>query len=191
MPLYRANRLCLQDFSRTLRTAEKNYSQLDREATTVYWNVKKFYQYLYGHKFELVVDNKPLSIILHLHAKTPSVSALRLLRYAIFLKGFNYTVRQRKSENYGNVDYFSQAPLQNSAPTAVDEELYANEQTICHISTITVTAKTIPIETAADQSLWKLKNKLLDDTVRDQYLGLHEGVILRGQRVCIPAKLQS
>lgn len=46
------------------------------------------------------------------------------------------------------------------------------------------------IKTAADESLWQLKNDLLNGTVRDQNLSLYKGVILRGQRVCIPAKLQ-
>lgn len=46
--------------SRTLNQAEKSYSQIDKEALALYWGVRKFNSYLYGHKFTLVTDHKPL-----------------------------------------------------------------------------------------------------------------------------------
>lgn len=46
--------------SRTLNQAEKSYSQIDKEALALYWGVRKFNLYLYGHKFTLVTDHKPL-----------------------------------------------------------------------------------------------------------------------------------
>lgn len=45
--------------SRTLNSAEKNYSQLEKEGLACVFSVKKFYNYLFGHKFELVTDHKP------------------------------------------------------------------------------------------------------------------------------------
>lgn len=46
--------------SRTLTDTEKRYSQIDREAVSILFGVKKFHQYLYGRPFALVMDNKPL-----------------------------------------------------------------------------------------------------------------------------------
>lgn len=39
--------------SRTLTTAEKKYSQLEREGLAVVFGTKKFYNYLYGRPFEI------------------------------------------------------------------------------------------------------------------------------------------
>ncbi|MBM6549440.1 ribonuclease H family protein [Streptococcus dysgalactiae] len=50
--------------SKTLHPAEKNYSQLDKEALAVVFTVKRFHQYLWGTFFELLTDHKPLLSLL-------------------------------------------------------------------------------------------------------------------------------
>lgn len=50
--------------SRTLTKAEKNYSQLDKEALAIMFGMKKYHQYLAGRHFEIQTDHKPLT---HIH----------------------------------------------------------------------------------------------------------------------------
>lgn len=49
--------------SRTLSRAERNYSQLDREALALIFAVEYFHQYVYGRRFILETDHKPLTYI--------------------------------------------------------------------------------------------------------------------------------
>ena len=50
--------------SRTLSLAEVNYAHIDREALAIIFVVKRPNQYLYGRKFILVTDHRPLCKLL-------------------------------------------------------------------------------------------------------------------------------
>ena len=50
---------------------KKNYSRIDREDLACSFEVKRFCSYLYGHKFELVTDHKPL---INLYSEKKAVS---------------------------------------------------------------------------------------------------------------------
>ena len=49
--------------SRTLNVAEKKYSQLDKEGLAIIFGVTRFHNYLYGCKFVIESDHKPLSSV--------------------------------------------------------------------------------------------------------------------------------
>ena len=47
--------------SRALTDVEKHYSQTEKEALAIIYRVEHFH--LYGHKFILIADRKPLEVI--------------------------------------------------------------------------------------------------------------------------------
>lgn len=57
------------------------------------------------------------------------MTAGRLLRYAVFLRGFEYSIRHRSAEFNKNVDYFYRAPLP-VAQNGIESELSAETDEI-------------------------------------------------------------
>ena len=53
--------------SRALTAAEKNYQNLEWEAQAAVWGMEKFHYFLYGRKFILQTDQKPLVSIFRKH----------------------------------------------------------------------------------------------------------------------------
>lgn len=78
--------------SRTLTEAEKNYSQLDREALAIIHGIRKFPYYLYGRKFVLYADDQPLCHILGSRKGLLSLAAARILRWGVELAYYKFEV---------------------------------------------------------------------------------------------------
>lgn len=94
----------LQYASQTLSQTQQKYTQIDKEASCIIFGLKKFYQYLYGNKFSLITDHRPLVHIFGENKRLSVYSAMRMQHYAIFLQGFNYSIRYRRSEDHANAD---------------------------------------------------------------------------------------
>ena len=111
---------------RTLTDTERRYSQLDREALSITWSVKKFNKYLWDRAFKIESDHKPLLRILGDKTGLPTVVASRLSRYAFFLSQFNYELGYKKSSSHMNADALSRLRFQNQGQEEfLDNAFYA------------------------------------------------------------------
>lgn len=63
--------------------SECNYPQIEKEALSIFFGIRKFHQYLYGHKFILVINHKPLVSSLGLKTGIPMLAAAQLQRWAL------------------------------------------------------------------------------------------------------------
>ena len=97
--------------SRTLSTSEKNYAQVEKEALPLIFGVRKFHQYLYGRKFTLVTDHKPLTSILGPKLGIPPLAATRMQRWALLLSAYSYDICFRPTTAHGNADGLSRLPV--------------------------------------------------------------------------------
>lgn len=88
--------------SRTLNNAERNYPTVEKELLAIVWGCKHFRQYLYGRKFTVVTDHRPLTWIFSV--KDPSS---RLLRWRLKLEEYEYEVIYKKGSNNTNADALS------------------------------------------------------------------------------------
>ncbi|XP_061716634.1 uncharacterized protein K02A2.6-like [Cydia pomonella] len=97
--------------SRTLNVHERNYSQLDKEALAIYYGVTKHHQYLFGRRFTLRTDHKPLSYIFGNKSGIPQTAASRLQRWAARLAAYDFSVEFVRSVDNGPADALSRLPL--------------------------------------------------------------------------------
>lgn len=96
--------------SRTLNDAEKKYSQIDREALSIVFCVRKFDKYLYGRHFVLETDNQALSFIYGKN-KVNKVAANRIQRYGIILAEYDFKIRHIPAAQNKIADGLSRLPL--------------------------------------------------------------------------------
>ena len=98
--------------SRTLTPAEKNYSQLEREALAIIFAVKKFHiiNYIYGRHFTIESDHRPLSFLFHEKKGIPQMASSRIQRWALTLSAYRYSIRYKAGKLLGNADAFSRLP---------------------------------------------------------------------------------
>ncbi|CAC5392405.1 unnamed protein product [Mytilus coruscus] len=64
--------------SRTLTSAEKYYSVLEKESLAIIFGIKKFHQYLYGHPITIITDHKPIIGLFLEDKPIPTTTASRI-----------------------------------------------------------------------------------------------------------------
>ncbi len=188
--------------SRTLTPSEKNYSQLEKEALSLIFGVKKFHQYLYGRKFTLITDHKPLTAIFGAKKGIPTLAAARLQRWALLLSAYNYEIQYKPTESHSNADGLSRLPL----PVMQDSDVGGEGVRIFNISQILslpVTSKDVQQATKLDPILSKVLRYTRDgwptqvpDELKHYYskkdeISIEADCLLWGIRVIVPKSLQA
>lgn len=106
--------------STSFNDAEKNYPQVEREALALVYAVKKFHIYIYGRKFELHTDHKPLLKIFGSKTGMPVHTANRLRRYALTLLGYDFEIKYIDNANFAYADFVSRLINSHAKPGAED-----------------------------------------------------------------------
>ncbi|XP_026830978.1 uncharacterized protein LOC113563519, partial [Ooceraea biroi] len=103
--------------SRLLNTAEQNYSTIEKELLAIVYSVNYFRPYVYGRKFTLVTDHRPL---VWLHSVKDPTS--RLVRWRLKLAEYEYEVVYKAGRINANADALSRNPTtQKVLPLSVSE----------------------------------------------------------------------
>ena len=183
--------------SRTLSQAECNYSQIEKEALSIVFGVKKFHQYLYGRTFSLLTDHQPLVTIFGPKTGVPALAAARLQRWAITLSAYSFHIGYRRTKDHGNADGLSRLPLPISPPSKPD---VVSKFHLVHMSSLPLTHIQLRSASRADPVVSKVMTYTLQgwpQFVQDELqvywrrrmeLTVEADCLMWGLRVVVPEK---
>ena len=184
----------------TLTDAQKNYSQLDKEAFSIIFGLKRFYHYLAGREFTIITDHKPLLRLFGHDQPVPVHAAARLQRWSLILASHKYNIVYRNTKAHLDADGLSRLPLPQSWKTkSVNVECHFFEEEVV----TNVTHDMIKRHTAKDPVLSKVFRytmcggwpavvdpDLVPYKTRSSELSIEQGCLLWGSRVVIPMSLR-
>lgn len=88
--------------SRTLNKAEQNYSTTEKELLAIVWCVKHFRPYIYGRKFNMITDHKPLTYLFN-----SKNDGARIFRWRLSLEEYEYIPIYKPGKLNTNADALS------------------------------------------------------------------------------------
>ena len=187
--------------SRSLTDSERNYAQIEKEALSLVFGVKRFHQFLYGRKFSLITDHKPLTAIFGPKKGIPALAAARLQRWAVLLSAYDYHISYKPSQLHSNADGLSRLPLPTNRSASTDDvcKLF----NIGQIQALPVTVADVQKATRSDKLLSRVCEYVLNGWPsqvppelhmfkdKQNELSLEVGCLMWGIRVVIPEALKA
>nr|XP_040226826.2 uncharacterized protein K02A2.6-like [Anopheles coluzzii] len=200
----------VQHASRALTAAEKAYSQIDREGLAIIFAIKKFHKMIFGRKFLLQTDHRPLLRIFGSKKGIPNFTANRLQRFALTLLAYDFEIEYVRTDQFGNADLLSRLihthakPDEDSVIACVTLEAEVKSLVTSAIQHVPVNFIDISRETIADRLLSKVlqyvqhgwpnnaayEGELSRFHDRKDSITAIDGCLLFRERVVIPKVLQ-
>ena len=189
--------------SRSLTSAEKNYCQLEKETLSILFACSRFHQYVYGRKFYVYNDHKPLKAIFN---KPLTQAPARIQRFLLRLQQYDFDLHYIKGSLLYIPDTLSRCSLKDCTPEINEDEIKFYVHSI--ISTDLISDKMfkqLKEETHNDDTLQLLQNEIINGWSENKYkvpaillpyykyrteLTIFEGVILRNNRIIVPSTLR-
>lgn len=162
----------------------------------------RFHQFLYGRKFTIYSDHKPLRYLFSEHRAISATASARVQRWALTLSGYQVSIVHRPGAQQGNADSLSRLPLPTTpkeVPQPADtilimERLNDSLVTAAHVRSWINRDPTLAKVRKFVQQGWPDKE---DDKQMSPYfqrkdkLSVEDRCILWGVRVVVPPQLRA
>ncbi|UYV66425.1 K02A2.6-like, partial [Cordylochernes scorpioides] len=185
--------------SRSLTDTEKRYSQIEKETLGCVWAIEHFNTYIWGRKFVLKTDHKPL--IYMLNPKNGAVLPPRIQRLSWRLQPYDFEIEFIQGKQ-NIADIFSRQPLSNTSDEKWLEDYVHKVLSITSEELQALSLKEIKVCTEQDPLFQKLKDMVqkgvwpypLNEEFKCFYkfkdeLSIFDNLILKGSRILLPSKL--
>ena len=136
--------------SKTLTSTEKNYSQLEKEAVSIIFDVRKCHQYMSGRHFQLATDLKPLLAIFSPEKSLPVMTLQRLQRWALIMMDYDYHIVYRKSADHANADALARLPIGSDPNFDKEESIFEIDSVVNMLDSHVILNLPLSAKTVAD-----------------------------------------
>jgi len=183
--------------SKSLSDAETRYACIERELLAIVFGVQRFHTYLYGRRFRVITDHKPLVMILD---KPLTKAPPRLQRMMLKLQGYNLELEYRPGKELSLPDTLSRLPNKDNNQT-IDLDVRVNlvrfsDDCLARIHQETKDDPALSKLTSVITQGWPQTIKELPTILRPFWayrdeLSVEDGIILKGERVVIPSSMKA
>ncbi|EGT56130.1 hypothetical protein CAEBREN_30260 [Caenorhabditis brenneri] len=195
-------------FARALTDTEQRYSQIEKEALALIYTVKKCHKFIFGRRFTLHTDHRPLLAIFGSHKDLPVHAQNRLVRWAMTLRSYDFEISYVNTTKFAKADWLSRViqeyPRNND--DVVIAEVDSDDFEDLNVDQLApVLEHDVRVETSNDSELtevvslviadsWKAKPKSEIEKawhhLKDRLKVIH-GCLLLDDRVVVPRVLQA
>ena len=191
--------------SRSLKDAEKRYSQTEREALAIRWGVQKLRKYLLGAPtFKIITDHKPLQSMFN-NGKQDLPP--RIERFVMDIQGYDWEVVYKPGKN-NIADYLSRHPVVRQGSSRSEEvEDHVKRVVMSSHAGVPIELDAITMEEVREATnkcpeMVKLKKAIRTGNFEDKELRRYkeadvrenlyvtDQVVYRGKRVVVPGELR-
>ena len=185
--------------SRALTPTEQRYAQIEKEMLAVVFGCLKFHKLIYGKSnVTIESDHKPLESLVK---KPIHASPMRIQKMMLKLQPYEFKLVYTSGKNIGLADALSRFPRTGESKALIDDDLM-----VCIAETVTHgNHEEIAKQTAMDDDFqtlmnviktgWPEERSLIPPSTQPYWnyrgeLSVYNGVIYRGERVCVPRALR-
>ena len=181
--------------SKALKDAETRYANIERELLAVVFGCTRFHTYLYGSQFVIESDHKPLESI---QRKSLANVPPRLQRLMLKIQHYDYEIVYKPGKEMVLADALSRLNPAPGPQIDLDEAIYA-------VKFSTEKLNDLKMQTSQDSVLRPLMHVIVEGwpedpkqipkcirhfwSCRDE-LSVDDGLVIKGERIVIPAVLQ-
>ena len=188
--------------SRAMTQAIQNYCQIEKETLSVVFGCEKFNQFVYGRKFKVENDHKPLKAIF---SKPISRAPPRTQRFMLRLQRYDFTLEYIPGKQMNVADaltrnYLKAVPSQEIADFemnyvihAVISDLPISQERLKHFKEETEKDETLQLLSEYIRNVWQSQKGSVHPEVKPYYnvcdeITLARGLVLKSGLIIVPNK---
>ena len=182
--------------SKALTPTETRYANIEREMLAVVFGAERFHTYLYGCKFLVESDHKPLE---NIFLKNVAQAPPRLQRMLLRIQPYDMTIKYRPGKELALADAMSRINPRKGAMIKMEQTIHSVRWSDRRMEEIQQATEGDPELVTLKQLVingWPSRSEDVPKIARPYWsmkdiLAVEDGVLMKGQKIIIPSAMKS